>query len=214
MGFIKVEEPVINFSKSGSKSPSGKFLLKLKDLRNETPERLANLRAILHRLEEQENLEPRELEAIRISLERINKAERFLERRGKWLLGPSLKELQDERASMREWISIPQQEKRIQAFLRAEEELEEIRQQIKTTRKLRTLLRKEAFRDILEVKVRLSPEGTQLEILGETFKLSELFEIEEGRELFSGLTLETIKKLLRVKMLGDLRTQYFPKLKL
>jgi len=214
MGFVKVEEPIINFSKPGSKSPSGRFLLKLKDLRNETPERLANLRAILHRLEEEGNLTPPELEAIQISLERIDKAERFLQRRGKWLLGPSLKELQDEKASMREWINIPQQEKRIQAFLRAEEELEKIRKQIKTTRKLRTLLRKEAFRDILEIKVRWGRDGADLQILGEEYKLSELFEIEEGRQLFSSLTLETIKRLLQAKMMGELVNKYFPKLKL
>jgi len=102
MGFIKIEEPVPK-QISEKSSPAQNLLLKLKDLRNETPERLRNLRAILHRLEEQGNLAPRELEAIRISLERIDKAERFLERRGKWLLGPSLKELQDEKASMREF---------------------------------------------------------------------------------------------------------------
>jgi len=213
MGFIKIEEPVPK-QISGKSSPAQNLLLKLKDLRNETPERLRNLRAILHRLEEEGNLAPRELEAIRISLERIDKAERFLERRGKWLLGPSLKELQDEKASMREWINIPQQEKRIQAFLRAEEELEKIRQQIKTTKKLRTLLRREAFRDILEVKVRLTQDGSELEILGERYRLSELFELREGRELFSSLSLETIKRLLQTKMMGELVQKYFPKLKL
>jgi len=213
MGFIKIEEPVPK-QISGKSSPAQNLLLKLKDLRNETPERLRNLRAILHRLEEEGNLAPRELEAIRISLERIDKAERFLERRGKWLLGPSLKELQDEKASMREWINIPQQEKRIQAFLRAEEELEKIRQQIKTTKKLRTLLRREAFRDILEVKVRLTQDGSELEILGEQYRLSELFELREGRELFSSLSLETIKRLLQTKMMGELVQKYFPRLKL
>jgi len=212
MGFIKTEEPVPK--QSGKSSPTSSLLLKLKDLKAESPQRLANLRAILHRLAEQENLTPPELEAIRVSLERIDKAERFLQRQGRWFLGPSLKELQDEKASMREWINIPQQEKRIQAFLRAEEELEGIRKQIKATRKLRTLLRKEAFRDILEVKVKLTQDGSELDILEERYRLSELFELEEGRELFGGLQLETIKRLLQAKMMGELVSKYFPKLKL
>jgi len=216
MGFVRTQEPVINFSdgKSGSKSLSQKFLLKLKDLKNESPERLRNLRAILSRLSEDENLSDSEKRAIQLSQERIDKAERYLERRGKWRLGPSLIELQDERASKWPWIAIPQQEKRIQAFLRAEGELEEIRKQIKATRKLRTLLRKEAFRDILEVKVRWGGDGVELQILGEQYKLPELFEIEEGRELFSSLTLETVKKLLQAKMMGELVSKYFPRLKL
>jgi len=193
---------------SGRGTKQHPLLLSFKRLKEASREELSNLRAIYNRLEIEKKHDPKALEAIRLSLERIEKAEKFQVRRWRspgWIRQqfPSV----DLTSSMRG--------RPVESFA---ERLEEIRDKAEEEKReeghfrlLQKLRREISQRTAsLEIRVSLDEEGLKLTILEEEFEFRELFSRAETRAACRWELLRNVERVLQAKLFRETARKWLP----